>query len=312
MAKSSSERIADYRTRRKAEGVVPVTVMVPAADAELFKQFAAERVERYRDVRTRQGLGAPQQPWLAMLQSLAMPAAPDGGGRAAGAPQTAVNRVEAVLGEIVKRIIRLGWPVGMPLGSEPELMRSHGVSRTILRQAIRLLEHHSIARMTRGAHGGLVVAQPDLRATARAAAVYLEFAGIAPRDILTTRRVLELATLDLVIERLDDEGVRKLHEQVAAEASLDGDADAGEFLRFHFLLGELCGDPALRLFSGVVLQLADAHSTFHGCARAERDDVAARIKRCHKGIAEAIVARNGEKARMQLARYVAGIKDWLE
>lgn len=310
MAKSTSERVANYRVRRKAEGMVTLSLVVPAADAARFTQFAAERRKNCREGKLT--TAAPREQWQAMLNAL-MPRLVEAG-TPSPAKKTAglrIARAENLVGAIIKHIRELGWPVDMPLGSEQELMRTHGVSRTVLRQAVRLLEHHSIARMRRGTSGGLVVTRPDLRATARAAAVYLEYAGIAPRDILTTRRILELATLDLVIDRLDDDGIRRLQAQLEAEAALDGSAGPEEFLRFHFLLGELCGDPALQLFSGVVLQLSDAHSTFHSRTPQDRDAVAARIRRFHKDITLAIAARNGDRARTRMTQYIAGMRAWL-
>jgi len=308
--RSTAERVADYRTRRKAEGMATVTLVVPAADAGLFSQFAAERRQKYRDGKLPPG--TPQQQWHSMLAALTPgivePAPPYQRRSTLGAR---ISRAETLVATLLKRIIDLGWPVGMPLGSEQELMRTHGVSRTVLRQAVRLLEHHSIARVQRGAGGGLMVAQPDLEATMRAVGVYLEYAHIGPQDILATRRVLELAITDLVVECLDAEGELRLRDQVEAETRLDGRAGADELMRFHFLLGELCGDPALRLFGGIVLQLADAHSTFHHRSRQDRDEVVGRIKRLHQQIAQAIIARDREQARMHMGRYISGIKAWL-
>lgn len=311
MPKTPSERIADYRARRKAEGMVTLSLVVPAVDAALFAQFAGERRLLHRE--QKRPAGNPRQQWLAMLNALTPGLAEPTPPRHRKSPLgMRITRAETLVAAILKRIIELGWPLGMPLGSEQELMETHAVSRTVLRQAIRLLEHHSIAQVRRGSGGGLVVAQPDLRATMRAVNVYLEYAGIAPRDILATRRVLELATMDLAIERLDAEGEQRLRHQVAAEASLDGRAGAEQLMRFHFLLGELCGDPALRLFGGIVFQLADTHSTFHRRSRQDRDEVVKRIKQFHQDIADAVIARDRERARAQMARYIAGIRAWLE
>ncbi|MGF6981598.1 DNA-binding FadR family transcriptional regulator [Paraburkholderia atlantica] len=311
MAKSSAERVADYRARKKAEGMVSLTLVVPTADVALFNQFAAQRREKLRE--GKHPADTPRQQWLSMLSAMtpasAPPAAPRRKRNALGAP---VTRAQTLFVSMLKHIIDLGWPAGLPLGSEQELMKVHGASRAALRGAIRLLEHHSIVRMQRGIGGGLIVAQPDLSATMQAVSVYLEYAGIAPRDILATRRTLELAALDLVIERLDREGEHRLWELVAAEAQLDGRAGADELLRFHFLLAELSGDPALRLFNGIVLQLADAHSTFHRRSRSDRDRVVARIKEYHREIARAIIARDRKQARGQIAEYIAGIRTWLE
>ena len=93
---------------------------------------------------------------------------------------------------------------------------------------------------------------------------------------------------------------------------LDGRAGADELLPFHFLLAELCGDPALRLFDSIVLQLADARSTFHRRSGPDRDRVVARIKEFHREIARAIIARDRDQARGQIAEYIAGIRTSLE
>ncbi|RKT14241.1 DNA-binding FadR family transcriptional regulator [Paraburkholderia sp. RAU2J] len=311
MPKSSAERVAEYRARKKAQGMATLSLVVPAADVGLFNQFAAQRRDRHLE--GRHPAGAPRQQWLSMLAALmprvAVPSAPRRRRNSLGSP---ITRAETLFASILKEIIDLGWPEGLPLGSEQDLMEMHAVSRAVVRRAVRLLEHHSIVHVQRGTGGSLVVIHPDLSVTMRTVSIYLEYEGVAPRDILATRLALELATMDLAIERLDEEGEQRLCEQVAAEAQLDGRAGADELLRFHFLLAELSGDPALRLFGGIVLQLADAHSTFHSRSREHKDRVVARIKHCHREIAHAVIARDRERARTQMANYIAGIRTWLE
>jgi DNA-binding FadR family transcriptional regulator len=188
----------------------------------------------------------------------------------------------------------------------------HGVSRTVLRQAIRLLEHHAVAHMQRGATGGLVVGRPDLAATVRAVGIYLEYEGIAPRDILETRLILEQATIALAVERLDAEGEARLRADIAAESVLDGTASADALQRLHFTLADLSGDPALRLFAGIVLQISDAHSNFSRRSGDDRDKVVRRIRKLHRDIAESVIARNAAAACMLMERYLVGYRDWME
>jgi DNA-binding FadR family transcriptional regulator len=311
MPKTSAERVADYRARKKAEGMVTLSVVVPAADIGLFNQFAAER--RHRHLEGRHPAGGPRQQWLSMLSAMTpRVAAPTLPLRRKNFRGARITRAETLFASMLKQIVDLGWPDGLPLGSEHDLLAIHDVSRAVLRRAVRLLEHHGIVQVQRGTGRTLIVTRPDLSATMQAVSVYLEYAGIAPGDILSTRHALELATIELVIERLDDKGEQHLRGQVAAEAQLDGRAGADELLRFHFLLAELCGDPALYLFDGIVLQLADAHSTFHYRSRLHRDRVVERIKGYHREIAGAVIARDKERARGLMAEYVAGIRTWLK
>ncbi|HEV7792184.1 MAG TPA: GntR family transcriptional regulator, partial [Pseudonocardia sp.] len=46
--------------------------------------------------------------------------------------------------QIEQDVLRTGWPVGEVLGSETELRERYQVSRAVLREAIRLVEHHQV------------------------------------------------------------------------------------------------------------------------------------------------------------------------
>jgi len=62
--------------------------------------------------------------------------------------------------DIEADIVRRGWAVGESLGSEIALQQRFGVSRSVLREAVRLVEHHQVARMRPGPNGGLILVRP--------------------------------------------------------------------------------------------------------------------------------------------------------
>src|SRR3954449_1504876 len=104
----------------------------------------------------------------------------------------AVGKLAAqVARRIEAEVVRRGWPVGESLGSEPDLRERHGVSRSVLREAVRLVEHHQVARMRRGPNGGLFVMAPDAGPAAQAMVIYLEYVGPSVDDLLHARRLLE-------------------------------------------------------------------------------------------------------------------------
>lgn len=224
----------------------------------------------------------------------------------------AISRAEALAQTLLQRIIDRGWPIGQPLGAEADLTREHRVSRTVLRQAIRLLTHHSVARVVRGAGGGLVVAQPDLRATMRAVSLYLEYCRIRPEDILDTRLWLETATVSRAVASLTSSGEQALREAIAHEASLGPEAPAQESQRFHLLIAELSGDPALALFTRIVMQLSEAHADFALRPPEQRQRVMRNIKRLHAAMADAILARDEDAAVEALRRYFEGYRRWMK
>lgn len=60
-----------------------------------------------------------------------------------------------------EKFIAAAWPSGQLFGSEQMLCRQFGVSRRIMREAVRVLELRGTARLRRGVHPGLEIAAPD-------------------------------------------------------------------------------------------------------------------------------------------------------
>jgi DNA-binding FadR family transcriptional regulator len=284
MARTAAERMSAYRSRQRASGLTTLSLLVPKDDVALLREFAAERRSQKRPV---------LDPMLPRH------------GRVTG-------RAESLAEEILNQVIRRGWPVGDQLGSEAELMQQFGVSRPVLRQTVRLLEHYGIARTQRGVAGGLIIDAPDASATARAVGIYLEFRRIRPADILESRRILEQATIVLAVQRLTREGESRLRNDIAAEATLDYTADPRSWQRLHVTIAELSGDPALSLFAGIILRLSESHSNFSRRSRTERTRVVARVKKLHRNIAEAILNRDAETACHWVERYLDGYKEWMD
>jgi DNA-binding FadR family transcriptional regulator len=100
-------------------------------------------------------------------------------------------------------IVAAGWPVGSVVGSEADLLVRYGISRAVLREAVRLLELHSVARMRRGPGGGLVVGAPDPQASVEAMALYLEYMRVSGADLVTVRDAIELGVVTRVVARHD-------------------------------------------------------------------------------------------------------------
>src|SRR3954454_8179641 len=94
---------------------------------------------------------------------------------------------QAVAGRLRDDIVASGWPVGSVVGSESDLLARYGISRAVLREAVRLLEYHSVARMRRGPGGGLVVGTPDPQASIDTMALYLEYRKVSAADLVAVR-----------------------------------------------------------------------------------------------------------------------------
>jgi DNA-binding FadR family transcriptional regulator len=207
---------------------------------------------------------------------------------------------------IFREVARRGWPVGEVLGSEAELIERYAVSRAVLREAVRILEYHQVARMRRGPGGGLVVSEPGVEAIAEAMTLYLEYRGIEPAHLYQVRVALELAAVDLAASRLDTEGVERIRECLCRER-VDQEADlnvVGHDL--HLLLVDLAGNRLIALFLRILVRLSARHTPPNVGDRS-REKIAAEVHRTHDAIAEAVIARDGALARHRMQKHLGAL-----
>jgi DNA-binding FadR family transcriptional regulator len=103
-----------------------------------------------------------------------------------GSDETLAARVALVL---QKEIIEKHWPVGQVLGSEVLLMQRFHVSRSVIREAERILNSLGVAKPKPGPGGGLVVTAPSNTTFFGFAQLLFDYRGF---DVLScSRRGLE-------------------------------------------------------------------------------------------------------------------------
>lgn len=210
---------------------------------------------------------------------------------------------EQLARRIEDEIVKAGWPVGQRLGSEPELMERYGVSRSVLREAIRLLEHHQVGRTREGRGGGLVVSAPESKAVTRALELYLQYRNVTLVDLLATKRAIELAAVPIVAERLDEEAVERLRAAGVAEHAVGEAVFEITDANLHILLAELTGNPAMRVFVEVLTRLS--------VQMVERDRAMSKAEHTfedHHAIAEAVIAGDVDRASRLLTSHLDDIE----
>ena len=104
-----------------------------------------------------------------------------------------VNLASAVTAELVERIVRGFHPPGMPLPPEPVLCETFSVSRTVIREAVKLLQEKGLVQIRQGA--GTMVTPPTMwnmldELVLAASIAEDEGLGILD-DLVVTRRLLE-------------------------------------------------------------------------------------------------------------------------
>lgn len=88
-------------------------------------------------------------------------------------------------------IAALGLSAGGALGSLRELTERYGQGRSVVREAVSLLERRGLGRMRPGPSGGFIVAKPTPQAIGGELAGYLR-AAVSPQSLLDAREALDL------------------------------------------------------------------------------------------------------------------------
>lgn len=212
--------------------------------------------------------------------------------------------------DIQTEVMRAGWPIGRVLGSESDLIERYGISRSVLREAVRLLESRGVARMRPGPGGGLLVTAPEPAAVRDAARLYLDFARVRANDLYQVWIALELTAVAAVAATINEDGVERLRALLEDEAAiLESDPAAAidvwvdRGLNLHLEIARQAGNPALELFLGVVVELSAEYHT-------DLPDPAAAARWLHENHAEivsAIVSGDGDLAQLRLRRYLRGL-----
>jgi DNA-binding FadR family transcriptional regulator len=212
-------------------------------------------------------------------------------------PRSPSKRAAALAAEIERDIVRRGWPVGMVLGSETDLIATYKVSRAVFREAMRLLEHHHIAEMRRGRKGGLTVIEPDPASLTDATALYLQYHGVDPDNLLEARQSVELTCARLAAERATEEDIVKLRTLANRVSSSPAEL-AENSAEFHETVAATTRNPALHLFVQV-LYLLTQNSIDHSLVM----PLANVVNHAHAAIAEAIAAGDVALAQHRMLRH---------
>jgi DNA-binding FadR family transcriptional regulator len=217
---------------------------------------------------------------------------------------------EHVARELFADIGATGRQVGAPLGSEPELMERFGVSRAIMREAARLLEHHGIAAMRRGPGGGLFVSEPGIDATSAAIAFCLDRRQVNAAHLFEVRSIVEMTVLDRVVKHFDASMARRLHEvhDIEQGAAVSNFPVVGHDL--HVVLGELSGNAVLELFTDVLVRLSRGRGAVPSDSEAKPLPTREVID-THQKIIDAIVARDVDLARFRMRRHLDALQFWV-
>ena len=185
---------------------------------------------------------------------------------------------------------------GDRLPTEQQLATAHGVSRTVVREAVHQLKSQGLVRSRQGS-GVFVTEPPAHRALAFDPKVLESMDAVV--QMVELRRVIEGEMAALAAQRATRAQQAALGRALAAidAATERGELGVDEDLAFHRTIGEATGNPQfVRLLAILEAYLRDAMTVTKG-HESKRADFMAQVRREHRAIVTAVVAGNPKAAR---------------
>lgn len=209
---------------------------------------------------------------------------------------------------MLKTILARSLKAGDRLPSERELGEQFGVSRTVIREAVRALAAKGLIEVRSGS--GLRVAAVDAAAVSESMSLFLRGSTLDYPKVHEIRATLEVQMAGVAAERRGEEDVQSLTEACERMEASVGDVQAAavndvEFHReiarathneLYLVLLDAIGEAQLEVRRGNLAAGAIGETLAH-----------------HRSILEAIVAGDPARARKAMRAHLDGVeRAWLE
>jgi GntR family transcriptional regulator, transcriptional repressor for pyruvate dehydrogenase complex len=212
--------------------------------------------------------------------------------------------------QIEELILSRALKGGDRLPSERDLGEKLGVSKTVVREAVRSLAAKGLIEVRTGS--GMYVQHLGPELIAGPLNILLRLQALKPQEVHEVREVLEVTLAALAAERARPEHVAAMEAAVAAlkakplTAARFAEAD----LAFHNALAEAADNP---LFTLLVHSLNDVMLEVRRSAfRSDGERAARRGYRHHSKILAEVKARNVEGARRAMVDHLAEARSTLQ
>ena len=195
------------------------------------------------------------------------------------------------------------WQPGERIPTEPQLAALHGVSRTVVREAVQQLKSRALLISRQGS--GVYVAPTSAHQSLAFDSSVLESVQ-AVVHVVEVRRVLEGEIAALAAERATRSQIAALRRALKAidAAVAAGHDGVAEDLAFHRVIGEATGNPQFRLLLGFLEQYLREGMRITRGNEARRIDFMQAVQQEHRAIIDAIAQRDPVAARHHAMQHI--------
>ena len=197
---------------------------------------------------------------------------------------------------------------GSFLPTERALVTESGLSRTSVRDALRVLESEGLISTKVGRSGGSVVTLPGREAVARSVELFVRTHGIRLESLLECRVAVEPTLARLAARNRTDDQLAEmtaLHEQFVASVD-DVVRYKALNLDWHLSVARASGnEPLIALMEAIAMPIRDAMDY----REVTTPELRAMAVKAHTVILQAIRDRDEDAAFKRMDRHVSGYRD---
>ncbi|MBA4021201.1 MAG: FadR family transcriptional regulator [Gordonia sp.] len=238
-------------------------------------------------------------------------------------PKVRGQKMSAKIANIIAdQILTGGIVVGQRLPTEKEMVAEHGVARTTVREALRLLESRDLVTIKSGIGGGPVAKRPELESLGNTMKLFLQIDSANISDVIDVRLMLEPIVARAAAANVTDEQIEVM--QTALDRMREDPGDYANFQEnnavFQRCVYEAAGNPALKIVMETLwLLVRDAEPNEHPMAtrlaavEMQQDVLDAMRARDTESTAKTMSAFNEESAkyyRRRLADIISQPVHW--
>lgn len=226
-----------------------------------------------------------------------------------GLDQRSGSVADTLAAHLQDAISRGDYPVGNSLPSERELMSRFQVSRTTVREALRVLSAQGLVEVRRGRSGGSYVSNPSSKSVVRSLNLFIKGQDIRFIDLVFARQAIEpAAAAQAALSRTDEQLEALRLKCLECENQLSNiDAFVEANLEWHRCVAEASNNPLFLTF------LASISDAMHTATDLEVFDLKARkaVVGVHWQIFDAIRTGDQSAARRRMERHLSAYSETL-
>lgn len=215
---------------------------------------------------------------------------------------------------IADEILTGGIVEGQRLPTEKDMVAEHGVARTTVREALRLLESRDLVTIKSGIGGGPVAKRPELESLGNTMKLFLQIDGANISDVIDVRLMLEPIVAREAAANITDKQIEVM--QTALDRMREDPGDYANFQEnnavFQRCVYDAAGNPVLKIVMETLwLLVRDAEPNEHPMAtrlaavEMQQDVLDAMRLRDTEATATAMNAFNEESAKYYRRRLAA-------